>query len=59
MPPGSILLMVEAENTAAQALYRRVGYRVVGTAADYYGRGRAGIWMQKGATADEPPRVRV
>ena len=59
MPPGSVLLMVEAENTAAQALYRSAGFRAVGTAADYYGRGHAGIWMQKGATANAPPKLRV
>ena len=47
LPRGDVLLMVEAENAAAQALYRREGYRPVGNAADYYGRGRSGIWMQK------------
>ena len=47
LPRGDVILMVEANNEGAQALYLREGYRQVGTAADYYGRGRAGIWMQK------------
>jgi len=47
LPNGNLVLMVEAENTAAQALYRREGYVAVGTTNDYYGRGHAGIWMQK------------
>ena len=47
LPQGDIILMVEADNDGAQALYRREGYLQVGAAADYYGRGRPGIWMQK------------
>lgn len=47
LPRGDLLLMVEQENSAAQALYQREGYVTVGTATDYYGRGRSGIWMQK------------
>jgi len=50
LPDGDMILMVEADNAAAQALYRREGYLPVGQAADYYGRGRAGIWMQKTRT---------
>ena len=63
LPGGDVLLMVEAENAAAQALYRREGYVQVGRSGDYYGRGRAGIWMQKtrsgtGGTPS-PPKLRV
>lgn len=62
LPWGDLLLMVEAENAAAQALYRREGYLPVGTAADYYGPGRSGVWMQKSRTtpaAPPPPKLRV
>ena len=60
LPRGNVLLMVEAENAAAQALYRREGYFPVGTAGDYYGRGRPGIWMQKqrGGAGAAPPKLR-
>jgi ribosomal-protein-alanine N-acetyltransferase len=47
LPTGNIVLMVEEQNEAAQALYRREGYLPVGTGRDYYGRGQDGIWMQK------------
>ena len=59
LPWGNLLLMVEADNAAAQALYRREGYHPVGNAADYYGRGRPGIWMQKPRTAAASPKLRV
>ena len=59
LPWGNLLLMVEADNAAAQALYRREGYRPVGNAADYYGPGRPGIWMQKPRTPDASPKLRV
>lgn len=60
LPLGDMLLMVEQDNPGAQALYQREGYVSVGTAPDYYGRGRAGIWMQKsrpGAGGGSPPRL--
>ena len=44
---GDMVLMVQRENTDAHTLYLRVGYVDVGTAIDYYGRGRHGIWMRK------------
>lgn len=47
LPLGDMLLMVEAENLAAQALYLRLGYREVGRSQHYYGANRAGLWMQK------------
>ena len=53
------LEMVEESNTAAQALYRKEGYKPVGTSRDYYGRGQDGIWMQKTRTPDVPPKIRV
>ena len=61
LPGGDVLLMVEAENAAAQALYRREGYVQVSTSGDYYGRGRAGIWMQKtrGATGSSPTPAKL
>jgi len=40
-------LMVEDKNTAAQALYQRLGYLPVGEVRHYYGRNRHGIVMQK------------
>ena len=58
LPKGNVLLMVEEANTAAQALYRREGYLPVGTAHDYYGRGRSGIWMQKQRTAQATSKLR-
>ena len=62
LPRGDILLMVEEENTAARALYLREGYVPVGTATNYYGQGRSGIWMQKtrpDAGGSSPPKIRV
>ena len=60
LPGGDVLLMVEAENAAAQALYRREGYVPVGRSGDYYGRGRAGIWMQKSrGEGTAPAKLRV
>lgn len=53
LPGGDVILMVEADNPAAQALYRAAGYAAVGQSADYYGRGRAGIWMQKSRTVSD------
>ncbi len=46
-PEGDLVLMVEEANTAARALYVQAGYRQVGVAHNYYGRGRSGLWMQK------------
>ena len=46
-PEGDLVLMVEENNTAARALYVQAGYRQVGIAQNYYGRGRSGLWMQK------------
>lgn len=59
LPRGDLMLMVEQENLAAQALYQREGYHSVGAATDYYGRGRSGIWMQKSrpdAGGGKPPK---
>ena len=46
-PGGDIILMAEAHNAGAQALYEREGYVRSGTAKDYYGRGQHGIRMRK------------
>lgn len=47
LPHGNLILMVEAGNVGAQQMYRKCGYLPVGESANYYGRGRSGIWMQK------------
>jgi ribosomal-protein-alanine N-acetyltransferase len=47
LPVGDLILMVQEENTAAQALYQKSGYRKVGDARNYYGKGEHGIWMRK------------
>lgn len=47
MPGGDVILMVEVGNAAARALYARAGYEDDGTAANYYGPGRHGLWMRK------------
>ncbi|MCC6315872.1 MAG: GNAT family N-acetyltransferase [Thermomicrobiales bacterium] len=47
LPGGDMLLMVEAHNTAARALYEHAGYLPSGQAPNYYGRGHHGIWMRK------------
>jgi ribosomal protein S18 acetylase RimI-like enzyme len=47
LPMGDMTLMVQAENAAAQTLYRGVGYVAQSESANYYGPGRAGIWMRK------------
>ena len=59
LPDGNLVLMVEAENTAAQALYERAGYTRVGAANDYYGPGRHGVWMQKRRTSLATPKFWV
>lgn len=46
-PGEDIVLMVESWNTGAQSLYEREGYTRLGTARDYYGKGRHGIRMKK------------
>lgn len=47
LPGDDIVLMVEAGNTVARALYLRAGYQPDGSAANYYGAGRHGLWMRK------------
>lgn len=59
LPRGDVVLMVEESNATAQALYRKEGYKSVGTSRDYYGRGEDGIWMQKQRTAGGAPTIRV
>lgn len=58
LPAGDVVLMVEAGNLGAQALYRRAGYADDGSAANYYGPGRHGLWMRKPRPGGVP-RVRV
>jgi ribosomal-protein-alanine N-acetyltransferase len=50
LPGGDMTLMVQADNIAARALYKRVGYVAESESANYYGPGRAGIWMRKRRT---------
>ncbi|MCO5224921.1 MAG: GNAT family N-acetyltransferase [Thermomicrobiales bacterium] len=44
-PHDSAVLMVQEENTAAQALYRELGFEHSGYLGAYYGPGRGGIEM--------------
>lgn len=44
-PRSSAVLMVQEHNTAAQAMYRRLGFQRSGYHAAYYGRGNPGIEM--------------
>lgn len=47
LPRGDMILMVEADNPGAKALYERCGYHDAGNAPNYYGSGRHGVWMRK------------
>lgn len=47
LPHGDMTLMVQPENSAARALYRRVGYADEAELSNYYGPGRPGVWMRK------------
>ncbi len=47
LPLGDMTLMVQTGNTAARALYRRLGYEDVSENPNYYGPGRPGVWMRK------------
>ncbi|HLL51550.1 MAG TPA: GNAT family N-acetyltransferase [Thermomicrobiales bacterium] len=47
LPVGDMTLMVQSGNTAARALYRRVGYEDESENPNYYGPGRPGVWMRK------------
>jgi [ribosomal protein S18]-alanine N-acetyltransferase len=49
---GDMTLMVQVENDAARALYRRVGYADESVIANYYGPGRAGVRMRKPRVTD-------
>ena len=59
IPLGDIVLMVEAENETAKALYRREGFKEVGVSRNYYGRGLHGIWMQKVRDNSTVAKIRV
>ena len=58
IPHGDIMLMVEAENDIAKALYRREGFKEVGVSRNYYGRNLDGIWMQKIRDGSSPAKIR-
>jgi ribosomal-protein-alanine N-acetyltransferase len=47
IPDGHVTLIVEEFNEAAKSLYKSEGFVETGTARNYYGRGRNGIWMRK------------
>ena len=59
LPGGDIVLMVEVGNTVARGLYLRSGYQPDGTAANYYGPGRHGVWMRKRRGGGPPTPARV
>ncbi|MGI9253402.1 MAG: GNAT family N-acetyltransferase [Thermomicrobiales bacterium] len=58
LPDGDMVLMVEADNPGALALYEGCGYLQTGPARNYYGVGRHGIWMRKPRPGGVP-KVRV
>jgi ribosomal-protein-alanine N-acetyltransferase len=47
MPDGDLTLMVQEDNTAAQALYAAEGFGRSGTIPNYYGKDEHGIAMRK------------
>lgn len=47
LPAGDLTLMVQTGNTAARALYQRVGYEEESVHPHYYGSGSPGIKMRK------------
>ena len=47
LPAGDMTLMVQADNPAAQALYRGAGYDEETEMPHYYGPNRPGLWMRK------------
>ena len=59
LPFGDVMLMVETDNIAARALYKKEGYKDVGVSRDYYGRGKDGIWMQKPRTSNPQAKIRI
>lgn len=59
LPLGDVMLMVETENAAARALYKREGYKDVGVSRNYYGRGKDGIWMQKQRAPSPQAKIRI
>ena len=59
LPRGDVILMVEADNVAARALYVASGYDSAGDAPNYYGRGRHGVWMRKRRTPSGTGRAKL
>jgi ribosomal-protein-alanine N-acetyltransferase len=59
LPIGDIVLMVEADNEPAKALYKKEGYKEVGVSRGYYGRGLDGVWMQKQRAATPSHKIRI
>lgn len=59
MPAGDLTLTVEEQNTGAQLLYEREGFVRTGTARNYYGSGRHGIWMRRRRTEGPETKIRV
>lgn len=58
LPDGDVVLMVEADNEGAKALYRQEGYSPVGVSQNYYGGGHDGIWMQK-PRGGSAPKIQI
>lgn len=59
MPVGDLTLTVEEHNTGAQLLYEREGFVRTGTARNYYGAGRHGIWMRRRRSEGPETTIRV
>jgi ribosomal protein S18 acetylase RimI-like enzyme len=55
LPTGDMILMVQEENRAAQALYEKAGFQHVGASRNYYGKGQNGLWMRKVRTRPGAP----
>jgi ribosomal-protein-alanine N-acetyltransferase len=59
IPEGDMILMVQEENLAAQALYAKAGFHNAGLSRNYYGKGQNGIWMRKTRTRQSRERLFV
>ena len=59
IPQGDMVLMVEAENATAKALYLREGFTEAGVSRNYYGRNLDGVWMLKTRDGSSAAKIRV
>ena len=59
LPLGDMVLMVEAENATAKALYLREGFQESGVSRNYYGRNLDGVWMLKTRDGSSATKIRI